>query len=197
MIRKNLINCNLIHVKISTKSLFDSCMASFNIHEEECPHCHRKGDCHIHGYYDRSVVDFINGRPVPYLLSILRVKCSCGHTHAIIPDPIIPYASYSLLFILHVLAAYFTHARTISAICDRFLIAPIQLYRWKALYQDHRREWQGLLKSVEQDLLSSLKELISIDPFSSFARDFFLKTSMTFMQSHKNPTPCPRSTSPP
>ena len=196
MIRKNLINCNLIRAKSSTKSLFDSCKESFNIHEEECPHCHRKGDCHVHAYYHRYAIDFIKGRPLTHRLKILRVKCSCGQTHAILPDPIIPYSSYSLFFILHVLAAYFTHSRTISAICDRFCISPMQLYRWKSLYQEHRREWQGLLKSVEQDLLDSLKELISLDPFSTFARDFFAKTSMTFMQSHKNPTSCPRSPSP-
>lgn len=197
MIRKNLINCNLIRMKNSTEYYFDSCKKSLKIYEEECPHCHRKGDCRIHAYYYRNAVDFIKRRPVVYRLRILRVICSCGRTHAILPDPIIPYSSYSLFFILHVLAAYFTHSRTISAICDSFCITPMQLYRWKALYQEHRQQWQGLLKSVEEDLLSSLKELISLDPFSSFASEFFQKTSMSFMQSHKNPAPCPRSPSPP
>lgn len=196
MIRKNLLNCNLIRIKSSTKTLFDCCMNSFKIHKEECMHCHRKGECRIHAYYDRFAIDFIDGHPVVHQLRILRVMCSCcGHTHAILPDPIIPYDSYSLFFILRVLAEYYIHSATINAICDRFCITPMQLYRWKALYHNHRREWQGLLKSVQQDLLSSLKELISLDPFSAFARDFFLKTSMTFMQSHKNPSPCPRSPS--
>ena len=129
---------------------------------------------------------------------ILRVICSCcGHTHAILPDPIIPYDSYSLFFILRALADYFLHSGTISSICDRFCITPMQLYRWKALYQDHRREWQGLLRSVEQDLLHSLKELVHLDPFSSFTKDFFQKTSMSFMQSHKNPASSLRNLSPP
>ena len=198
MIRKNLINCNLIREKSSTKSLFDSCMKSFNICEEECPHCHRKGECHIHAYYYRFAIDFISAHPVVHRLRILRVICSCcGHTHAILPDPIIPYDSYSLFFILRTLADYFLHSGTISSICDRFCITPMQLYRWKALYQDHRREWQGLLRSVEQDLLQSLKELVHLDPFSSFAKDFFQKTSISFMQSHKNPASSLRSLSPP
>lgn len=194
MIRKNLLNCNLIQIKdSSTKILFDCCMNSFNIHEEECPLCHRKGECRIHAYYYRFAIDFIDGHPVVHRLRILRVMCSCcGHTHAILPDPVIPYSSYSLFFILQVLFMYLSHSMTVSVICDSFCITPMQLYRWKSLYQDHRREWQGLLKSVEQDLLSSLEELMSFDPFSSFAKDFFLKTSSTFMQSHKNPAPCPR-----
>ena len=198
MIRKNLINCNLIRIKSSTKSLFDSCMKSFNIHEEECPLCCRKGECRIHAYYYRYAVDFIDGRPVVHRLRILRVIClCCGHTHAILPDPIIPYDSYSLFFILRVLADYSIHSGSITSICERFCITPMQLYRWKALYQDHRREWQGLLKSVEQDLLHSLKELVHLDPFSSFAGEFFKKTSISFMQSHKNPASSQRSTSPP
>lgn len=133
-----------------------------------------------------------------HTLRILRVKCSCcGHTHAILPDPIIPYDSYSLFFILRVLAEYFMRVRTVTAICDTFCITPMQLYRWKALYQKHRREWQGLLKTVEQDILSSLKDLVRTDPFSSFAQMFFRKTDLSFMQSHKNPTISSRSADPP
>ena len=130
MIKKNLLNCNLIRIKSSTKSLFDSCMDSFDIHSEVCPICHRKGDCHIHAYYYRFAVDFIGGQPFVHRLRILRVKCSCcEHTHAILPDPIIPYDSYSLFFILRVLAEYFMHIGTITSICDKFRITHMQLYR--------------------------------------------------------------------
>ena len=73
----------------------------------------------------------------------------------------------------------------------------MQLYRWKALYQEHRREWQGLLKTIEQNLLSSVKELVHLDPFSSFSELFFQKTGLSFMQSHKNPAVSLRSTAPP
>lgn len=198
MIRKNLLNCNLIRIKKSTKDLFDSCMASFDIHSEECPKCHRRGDCHVHCYYDRFVVDFIGGTPIFHVLRILRVICKCcGHTHAIIPAPIIPYSTYSLFFILRVLAEYFMKIRSIVSICDTFDISPTQLYRWVRLYQDHRREWQGLLKSITQDSLASLKELVSLSPFSYFDRVFLQKTTLSFMQSHKNPTHLRRSFSSP
>ena len=198
MIRKNLLNCNLIRIKKSTKDLFDSCMASFDIHSEECPKCHRRGDCHVHCYYDRFVVDFIGGTPIFHVLRILRVICKCcGHTHAIIPAPIIPYSTYSLFFILRVLAEYFMKIRSIVSICDTFDISPTQLYRWVRLYQDHRREWQGLLKSITQDSLASIKELVSLSPFSYFDRVFLQKTTLSFMQSHKNPTHLRRSFSSP
>ena len=144
-------------------------MDSFDIHAERCPICHRSSDCTIHAHYDRYVIDFIGGRPVCHMLKILRVICTCcGHTHAILPDPIIPYGSYSLFFILRVLAEYFLKTGSIAAICGIFSISPPQLYRWAKLYQQHRREWQGLLKSVAQDRLTSLKELVKLSPFMSF-----------------------------
>lgn len=198
MIRKNLLNCNLIRIKSSTKDLLDSCMASFNIHAEECPYCHRRGDCRVHCYYDRFVIDFVGGEPVYHPLRILRVICTCcGHTHAIIPAPIIPYGTYSLFFILRVLTEYFMKIRSISSICDAFSISPPQLYRWVKLYREHRREWQGLLKSTTQDSLASIKELVSLSPFSDFSEVFLQKTTLSFMQSHKNPSHLQRNPSPP
>ena len=193
MIRKNQINCNLIREKRSSKSIFDSFIKSFRPEEEACPVCRRKGDCRIHAYYSRYIIDFIGGKPVAVLIRIPRVICSCGHTHAILPDPIIPYDSYSLFFILRVLIEYFRKTCTIQRLCERFGITPSMLYRWKRLYRDHRCKWQGVLKSIEQDIVSSLDELISISPFSDLAFSFFRKTGYSFLQSHKNPAPCQRN----
>ena len=191
MIRKNTINFNLIQLKKSKRSslsLFDASMTSFRSYEETCPYCHRKGDCRIHAYYDRFLVDFIGGRPVAHRLRITRVRCSCcRHTHAVLPDPLIPYDHYSLVFILHVLKSYFRRNMSISDICNLFMIDARQIYRWKALYLDHWREWHGLLRSAATEPLHSLAELSHYEPFSHFARFFFRKTGITFMQTHRNP----------
>ena len=192
MIRKNLINCKLIRIKSSSDSLFESCMRKFIPGREVCPSCGCKGSCHVHAYYDRFIVDFVKGRPVFSRIRITRVICTCGRTHAILPDPIIPYASYSLFFILRVLAEYFLHLKTVVCLCDTFLITPSMLYRWKKLFLEHRREWCGLLASLEQDIRKSLKALILKDPFSSFAASFFQRTELTFLQSHRNPAPLRR-----
>lgn len=194
MIRKNPINCNLIRVNNSTKSLFDHFMSSFRPESETCPCCKRKGDCVVFASYQRYVIDYINDQVVTSSIEITRVRCSCGHTHAILPDPIIPYDSYSLFFILRVLREHARHHGTVLELCERFCITPSILYRWKHLYQSHRAEWQGLLKTLEQSFLSSLDELMTIDPFSGIAIAFFRKTGLSFMQSHKNPTCSHRST---
>lgn len=193
MIRKNLINCNLIREKRSSKSIFDASVKELHPEREVCPVCRKKGDCRIHSYYRRYIIDFIGGTVCVRSIRVPRVKCSCGHTHAILPDPIIPYDSYSLFFILRVITEYCMRLRTVSALCERFSITPSMLYRWLKLYSDHRREWQGVLKATSQPMLDSLKELILIKPFCDLAHSFFRSTGRSFLQSHRNPAVSLRS----
>ena len=114
MIREKSLFCKLIHIKSSSKVLFDSFMAGFHPQLQTCPCCGTKGNCRIHAYYDRSLADFMGGAPVRHSLCIMRLICTCGHTHAILPDFIIPYSGYGLFFILRVLAVYFLR-KTASA----------------------------------------------------------------------------------
>mgnify|MGYP003289877400 CR=1 FL=1 len=110
MIRKNSLLCKLNRIKTSSRSLFDTYMQRFQPHLETCPICGSAGNCHIHGYYERSIIDLKAEKKTKEELCILRVFCeSCGHAHSILPDLIIPYSSYSLFFILHVLGQYFAH----------------------------------------------------------------------------------------
>ena len=111
MIRKNLLLCKIFRIKISSKSLFDSYMDKFQPCLETCPICGSTGNCHIHDYYDRSLIDFRFGAPEIYSLCVMRVFCdSCEHAHAVLPDVIIPYSVYSLLFVLRLLGQYFVNA---------------------------------------------------------------------------------------
>ncbi|WP_276624136.1 DUF6431 domain-containing protein [Syntrophomonas wolfei] len=64
---------------------------------------------------------------------------SCGHTHAILPEVIIPYRSYSILFILTVLRDYYTRSDDIWEIGDKYQIAVSTLYLWIHLFH-----WQGI-----------------------------------------------------
>ena len=192
MIRENHLFCNLIRIKSSTKSLFKVFMSSFKPVKERCPICKRTGDCTPFASYERYAVDIVSGKPFVSTLKITRVVCSCGCTHAILPDPIIPYASYSLLFILRALAEYALNLRTVSELCDRFGIVQSTLYRWKRIFEKHRREWLGLLSSLEQTILSSIKKLIVLKPYKDFAMSFFKKTGLSFLQSHRNPSHSPR-----
>ena len=189
MIRENSLFCKLIRVKSSSKALFDSFMDGFRPELQTCPWCGTKGSCRIHAYYDRSLVDFMGGAPVRHSLCIMRLICTCGHTHAILPDFIIPYSGYGLFFLLRVLAEYFLRLSTVEKLCERFSITLAQLRRWLRLFQAHKEQWLGVLSSMEASGLSFLKALLTQTAYSVFASAFVRRFTKSFLQSHKNPAP--------
>ena len=192
MIRKNLLFCKIIRIKTSSKSLFDSYMEQFKPELETCPICGSTGNCHIHDYYGRLIIDFKAGRQVKSDLCILRVSCdSCQHAHAILPDIIIPYSSYSLLFILRILGEYFAGLYSIEQLCERYGISRNQFYKWLALWKSHKQQWLGLMADAENSDFSFLKHLIALETYSGFSMDFIRQSTHSFLQSHKNPIPVP------
>ena len=189
MIRKNALFCKIIRIKKSSKVLFDSYMDTFCPEKQTCPVCGSSFHCQIHAYYGRRIIDFICGVPVTTEVTVLRLACqSCGHTHAVLPDLIIPYSSYSLFFILRVLAEAFLHISSLERLCERFCITRNQLYKWKQLFQQHKREWLGILEDSEISGMDFLLMLVIKSDYSSFAMGFTEKTAYSFLQSHRNPS---------
>lgn len=162
-------------------------MGSFLPELETCPCCGTKGNCHIHAYYARRIIDFINGRPVKSEVLILRLICDCGTTHAILPDFIVPYSGYGLFFILRVLAEGFAHLSSVERLCERFSITRNQFYKWLTLWNTQKEEWLGALASTETSRLSFLKNLICMPAYSAFASEFVRRFRISFLQSHQNP----------
>ena len=190
MIRKNLLLCKIFRIKISSRSLFDSYMDKFQPCLETCPICGSTGNCHIHDYYDRSLIDFRFGAPEIYSLCVMRVFCdSCEHAHAVLPDVIIPYSVYSLLFVLRLLGQYFAGRFTVEQLCERYGISQNQFYKWLALWKSHKQDWLGLLDNYAVSDLSFLKGILLADSFSDFSMRFVRCFTYSFLQSHKNPVP--------
>lgn len=167
-------------------------MGEFSPVSEACPVCGSKGSCTFHASYVRNIIDFAGGRTVYSQVTVTRLICrSCGHTHAILPDFIIPYSTYGLFFLLRVLAEYFARLSTVQKLCERFSITPSMLYRWRDLFLSHKDAWLGVLASSEKSPLPFLKELSSMAGYSSdFSCRFVLLTAHSFLQSHRNPAPC-------
>ncbi|HBK52428.1 DUF6431 domain-containing protein, partial [Syntrophomonas wolfei] len=83
-----------------------------------------------------STFSAVSNRP-RVMVIIIRYKCdSCGHTHALLPEFLIPYRSYSLLFILAVLKDY---CLTIEKISEKYGIAASTIYTWKALFLKNKK----------------------------------------------------------
>lgn len=113
--------------------------------------CGCRGRWLAHGQYEGSVIDYESGRVVYGRMKIRRVRCeSWGHTHAVIPDYIIPYSTYSLFFVLRVLGEYFLRKRAVERICSRYNITPSMLYSWKGVFEEHKEIWLGVLAGAEQ-----------------------------------------------
>ena len=129
-------------------------------------------------------------------LKIPRVQCSCGKSHALLPDFIVPYLSYSLPMILLVLSDYFKRRLTIRGICEKYLVSPPLIYRFKKLFLLHKKQWLGILRDMELSAPSFMDGLLAAS--YSFFHDAFLRlTAYSFLQSHKNPANCERPRSGP
>lgn len=188
MIRRFYLLCNILKAGKPSGLLYTYLGEDLpDLSRENCPACHARGMYHSHGHYYRYVIDLLGGKPVSLRVPIRRVKCACGHTHAILKDSIIPYCQYSLRFILQVLKAYFRHSRTVAQICDDFQIAPPTLYRWKRLFLVHKELWLGLLRSRELMPSAFLQFICRQPDISKFLQPFFRKASFSFLQSHANP----------
>ncbi len=190
MIRKNLLNFKINIPESSKKSRYDAFMVKYNPALETCPSCGAKGKCRPFSHYKRYVVELTGKEPLFYLMRILRVKCTCGHTHAIIPDFLVPYRQFSLLFILYVLQSYYRHSMTVTALCETYDFSHTTLYRWKAAFLKHRLLWVDFVRLGKTSCLSFLDQLIGTDPFSAFTMGFYRKTLYSFHQTHQNPANC-------
>jgi len=188
MIRVFTIFCKLNLKKLSAETLFSAAMQEFSKDELfflllPCPFCKAKHpNWSYHASYKRYLISFEKGLPVAYEISITRLICSsCSHTHAILPEIIIPYGSYSLIFILSVLRDYYLANMTIRTLCDKYQISSSTLYAWKHLFLIHKKLWLGLLENISQDSLVFLSSFPSIS--SSLDLEIFFKShAQSFLQ---------------
>ncbi len=180
MIRKNVLGCKLIRIKISASRLFQEQIKDFRPELETCPYCGGLRCCVRFASYERYVIDFIDGHPACEIVRVPRIRCrNCGHTHAILTDSLVPYRSYSLFFILRVIGEYLLHLWTVERLCTRFGITHSMLYRWVSLFHEHKAEWLGTLADLEQTPLVFLRSIVFLAEYSSFSEEVASKLAMT------------------
>ena len=138
MIRLNSLDCKMKNIMSSILSLFKRSLRKHPLCRVMCPFCGAVGH-------------FLDGGTEVLRLRIPRVLCSCGHSHALLPDFIVPYLSYSLPMILRILADYFPRRLTVASICGKYGICVPVLYRLKRQFLLHKREWLGILRDMEMD----------------------------------------------
>lgn len=74
-----------------------------NIHKNICPCCHAKNKLIKYGKYERNISILVDDNVENYRVSVQRVICnSCNHTHALLPNFIVPYKIMALFSIAQI-----------------------------------------------------------------------------------------------
>ena len=188
MIRVFTIFCKLNLKKLSAEDMYLAAIQEFSMDKLSslilpCPICGAKHPLWTyHASYERYLISFENGSTIAYRIIITRLRCSsCKHTHAILPEIIIPYGSYSIIFILSVLRDYYLSHMTIQTLCDKYQISSSTFYAWKHLLLIHKKLWLGLLQDISQNSLDFLSLFSSIN--ISFDLELFFKShGQSFLQ---------------
>lgn len=186
MIREKAIFIKLIQLNrlnISDQQIFDSTVSSFNPSKCTCPHCSSRGRLTGFSSYQRDLIFVSDGKPEKCVLEVPRFLCnSCGHTHALLPDVLIPYGSYSLRFILFILLEFQRRSCTVVQFCEYWEISVSSLYEWIHLFLIHYNSWCQCLDRI---LWINQKALSSILDTSAFPSIFQNQFHFSFLQRNK------------
>ena len=191
MIRLNALDCKLKNTILHIRILFQQTLPRTPLFLLVCPYCGAKGTCRKRGSYERNLVTFSDGKPEVIRLRIPRVQCPCGKSHALLPDVIVPYFSYSLPMILMILSDYFHRRMTVRGICEKYLVNVPLIYRLKKGFLLHKKQWLGALRDMELCAPAFTEELLT-GSYSRFHDAFLRLTAYSFLQSHKTPANCER-----
>jgi transposase-like protein/ribosomal protein S27AE len=183
MIRLFTALCKKIPDILIEKDVFQEATDGFKHLGEPCPKCGASGKLSPYGDYKRWLVSTDGKGVIAERIYPLRFECgSCGVTHALLPDILVPYSPYSLRFKLAVLIAYFERDSTVAAVCDSFGIAVSTVYEWKKLLESYKRLFLGAVLSMKEPALAFLRNLLGEACLSSRLEGFFRQHAISFMQ---------------
>lgn len=180
MIIKKSVLAKLYSINCSDMELFTDTIKRFNPHKCRCPICGAKGQCKRIGSYPRMMITIKDGKRCLSVLRITRVKClSCQHTHAVLPDILVPFGSYTITFILSVLKAYLLRESTVAEICTYYQIAASTLYSWIHLFTSRYNAWVPILQRINVISSFAIDYVMSVEAFPSV---FFRRFRFHFLQ---------------
>ena len=192
MIPKKLHDFNILSGKkqhFLSREIYKQYIQSLEPAQLECNSCHHRGCCIRHGFYDRyyllSPADFNSDK-----IKIQRVKCKdCNATHALLPEEIVPYSQYSIVFIFLALYQYYLKENTVKIICEELGITLRMLYRWAHRFEAQKERFLGLLQSMQHSCKETIQWLLRQDSYGDgIARQHLKQTEKMPMQNHRNPT---------
>ena len=188
MIRLFTALCKVYLKELSEKQRFLEATNEFSRLGGACPKCGTKGKLSEYGDYGRGLTSYEGGQIVDSDLRASRLYCSsCESTHALLPDIVVPYSAYSLLFMLATLIAYYDRATTVVKTCGHFGIAVSTIYVWKDRVALHKELMLGLLISSKAPARGFLRGLLGSRRLSDTLCRFYSEYSFSFMQRRSAP----------
>jgi hypothetical protein len=187
MIRDFSIFYKLKKLNITGLKMFHKSMDAFDPTNTPCPSCGTKHpQWRYHASYQRYLIDIHNGQITQNTITVARMRCdSCNHTHAILPECLIPHGSYSLIFVLTILQHYYLMHQPVWIICERFQISHSTLYAWHKLFLVHKKLWLGLLDDFTVSPRAFLNAFLSLNPSLSklsLLLHFYMHFACSFLQ---------------
>ena len=189
MIRLFTALCKTILENLSDEMIFNDETDKYQHHNERCPNCGSIGKLAPYSGYSRNCVYHKDGKNIDARVNPIRFKCySCGKTHALLPDILIPYSPYSFSFMLTVMIAYFERDTTVVSICEHYEIAISTIYEWKKRLLLHKDLMLGMLISRKTSALAFLQGLLNSQSLSNLLFQFFRKYNFSFLQNNSGIT---------
>lgn len=180
MIEVQLPNIKFNFWKSSDQRLFDLALAGIRLHQVRCPKCGAIGCCTPFKSYQRMMITTSGGRRINTWVVVPRVRCSsCGHTHALIPENLIPYGSYSIRFVFTILLSYLHRHSSVSEFCDHWQISISTLYGWIHLFSRHYSLLADVFHRIHWVTEQALHELMKTPDFLD---RFFRQFRFAFLQ---------------
>ena len=98
----------------------------------KCPKCKAKSNFSYHGSYSRNITFICKENTYDFKVTVSRVICnSCGSTHALLPDFIVPYRITSRGSILYIVST--AMSTSVLKTAEKFNISFQQIYAFIAL----------------------------------------------------------------
>jgi len=164
----------LNYISFSDEHLVSQSLDHVDLSRERCPVCGAVGRYSGMASYSRMMITVVCGTRMEIEVKIPRACCeSCQHTHALLPDVLIPQGSYSLRFILFVLNAYLDRTEPVSSLCEHWAISISTLYGWIHLFLEQHNLWARSLERISRMTKAALAKICDISSFpASFHEQF-------------------------
>lgn len=179
----------IIDFKINFNNYKQKILDNYSNLYYSCPKCGANHSLIRHGTYDRNLILLDASNIIRELkFNVLRVKCkSCGSTHTILPNDIIPYCIYSFSFIITLLSKRYIYKEKITDISENLSVSFQMIYFFISKILKFLDSASIVLRNLGSYCVSNLSSIIKFistyNKFNNFSYQYFFFTRRVFLMS--------------